>query len=95
MLETDEGAVGRLRTVRFEDTGALEKVGQSLIRALPQAGAQPIDRPRVAVGFVEGSNVSLTAEVAQLLQTARAFEAAMRSLRMNDQMTQSLIRMEQ
>jgi flagellar basal body rod protein FlgG len=90
-VETADGLVGRLQVVRFTDPARLEKVGESLIRALPGAAPETVDRPRVAVGFVEGSNVNLGAEIAALMQTARAFEAAMRGLRTNDEITQRLL----
>jgi flagellar basal body rod protein FlgG len=90
-IETADGLVGRLQVVRFADPGRLEKVGNSLIRALPGAAPEAVDQPRVAVGFVEAANVSLAAEVAALIQTARAFEAAMRGLSTHDELTQSLL----
>jgi flagellar basal-body rod protein FlgF len=90
-LETNDGPLGRLRIVRFADPGALEKVGNSLIRALPAAVPETLDTARVAVGFVEGANVNLQAELANLIQTSRSFEAAMKSLQTEDQLTQSLL----
>jgi flagellar basal body rod protein FlgG len=91
VVETQAGPIGRLRVVSFADPSLLEKAGNSLIRALPGADPQPIDTPRVSVGFVEGSNVNLAAEMASMIQTARSFEAAMRSLRTEDELTQSLL----
>ena len=90
-LETATGSVGRLRVVAFDDPTRLEKAGNSLIRALPGAGPQPVANPRISVGFVEGSNVNLAAEMASMIRTARAFEAAMRSLRTEDELTQNLL----
>jgi flagellar basal body rod protein FlgG len=90
-VETTDGLVGRLQVVQFTDPARLEKVGNSLIRALPGAAPEGVDRPRVAVGFVEQSNVTLAAELAALIQTARAFEAAMRGLRTHDELSENLL----
>ena len=90
-LKTAAGSVGRLQIVSFDDTTLLEKAGNSLIRALPGAGPQPIATPRISVGFVEGSNVNLAAEMANMIRTSRAFEAAVKSLRTQDELTQSLL----
>ncbi len=90
-VETEEGPAGRLKVVQFADPASLEKVGASLIRALPTAEPQPVDQVRLAVGFVEQSNVSLPAEIANLTYTARAFEAAMKSLKIQDELTKSVV----
>jgi flagellar basal body rod protein FlgG len=90
-VETSQGLVGRLQVVRFGNPEGLEKVGEGLIRALPQAQPEPAVDTRIAVGFVEGANVSLAAEMAAMIQTARSFEAAMKSLRAHDELTQNLL----
>ncbi len=90
-VETEEGPAGRLKVVQFADPAGLEKVGASLIRALPTAEPQPVDQVRLAVGFVEQSNVSLPAEIANLTYTARAFEAAMKSVKIQDELTKSVV----
>ncbi len=90
-LDTEAGPIGRLQIVRFANPGALEKAGNSLIRALPGAGPEPLENAQISVGFVEGSNVNLAAEIASMIQTARSFEAALRSLRTQDELSQSLL----
>ena len=87
---TEAGPIGRLRQVRFSDPSVLEKVGESLLAA---AGAVPedVDNPGVAVGSVESSNVNLAAEMVGLIQASRAFEAAMRSVVIDDELTQAVI----
>jgi flagellar basal-body rod protein FlgF len=93
-LSADGSPVGRLRVVKFEDPTALSKAGQSLIAASEAAGVTDVENPRVAIGFVEGSNVNVAAEMVALIQTSRAFEAAMRSISINDELTQSLIQIQ-
>ena len=90
-LTTQDGPVGRLRLVRFTDPAGLSKRGESLIAAAPEAGLVDVEKPGVAVGFVEGSNVNLQAEMVGLIIATRAFESIIESLRANDQLTQELI----
>jgi flagellar basal-body rod protein FlgF len=90
-LSTADGPVGRVRIVRFEDTSALRKLGQNLIVANEGADPQDVPGARVSVGFVEGSNVNLAAEMVALIQTKRSFEATMRSIQIADQLTDRLV----
>ncbi len=90
-LMTEAGPIGRLRQVRFTDSSVLEKVGESLLAAAAGAAAEDGDTPGVAVGFVESSNVNLAAEMVGLIQASRAFEAAMRSVVIDDELTQAVI----
>ena len=52
---------------------------------------EDVSSPGVAVGFVENSNVNLAAEMVGLIQASRAFEAAMRSVVIDDELTQAVI----
>ena len=90
-LMTEHGPIGQLRIVEFADPAGLSKMGASLIAASPEAGLTDVSNPRVAAGFVEASNVSLAAEMVALLEATRAFEAALKSLKVTDEMTGSLI----
>jgi len=90
-LVSDTGPVGRLRMVRFSEPAELSKAGGSLIAAGPGAGLEEIENPQIGVGFVEASNVNLSAEMVALILATRAFEASMQSIRINDQLTQQLI----
>jgi flagellar basal body rod protein FlgG len=88
---TESGEIGRLRVVRFDDPALLQKRGTSLLSAGATAEPETLSDPRIAVGFLEASNVNLAAEMVALIETARSFEAAMQSIRLNDQITQRLI----
>ena len=90
-LTSESGPIGRLRMVRFDNPSALSKVGESMIAAGPEAGLQEVKNPQVAIGFIEGSNVNLSAEMVQLILATRAFESTVQSLRMNDQLTDEMI----
>ena len=86
-----DGEKGQLRIVHFEDPSALQKHGAGLLRAGAGAVPQELESPRVAVGFVETSNVNMSLELVRLIEVTRTFEATMRALQMNDELQQSLI----
>jgi len=87
--------VGQLRIVRFDVPEALEKAGESAVRATPEALPQDVDDPRLAPGFVEASNVDLSGELVTLILAQRSFEASMNALRINDELTQALVQQAQ
>ncbi len=88
---TEQGAVGKLKVVTFTDPSQLTKIGESVIAASPDAGIEDVDNPSINSGFVEASNVNIAAEMVQLISATRSIEASMRSLRINDELTGSLI----
>ncbi|MFQ5698196.1 MAG: flagellar hook-basal body protein [Myxococcota bacterium] len=94
-LRTQDGVLGKLRIVRFEDPSGLQKRGQSLLAASSASPAVAVVDPKLDVGFVASSNVNLAAEMVAMIQTSRAFEASMQSLRLDDQLTQRLIQSSQ
>ncbi|MEE9140824.1 MAG: flagellar basal-body rod protein FlgF [Alphaproteobacteria bacterium] len=75
-VSTEDGEVGRLNVVRFDDDQALEKAGNSLyaaeIPSLPAPGAV------IVQGMVEESNVEPIIEITTMLHVLRAYEAAQR-----------------
>jgi flagellar basal-body rod protein FlgF len=87
----DGTAVGKLRVVRFDAPELLGKAGGSAVEAGPGATPTPVENARLAVGFVEDSNVDLSAELVALIVAQRSFEASVNSLRINDELTQNLI----
>ena len=82
---------GRLRVVEFERPEQLVKEGESLIRATESTSLREVVHPRLAVGYVEASNVNLAAEMVSLITASRSFEAAVRSMTIQDELTARLI----
>jgi flagellar basal body rod protein FlgG len=82
---------GRLRVVEFEGAEHLVKEGESLIRAEDGALLREIVHPRLAVGYVEASNVNLAAEMVSLITASRNFEAAVRAMTVQDELTARLV----
>ena len=80
------GTLVPLAIVRPESLGQLTKVGENFFRATGDVSPLAPSERRVAGGFVEGSGVSPTLEMMQLIEASRAFEANVALIRHQDQM---------
>ena len=91
-LVDDRGAsLGRLRVVDFDHPERLLKDGSGLFRA--PDGVTPVDLEDFDLlpGSLEQSNVEPVRELAALVTLQRSFDAAMRTITSNDQITRQLI----
>jgi len=73
-VSTDQGEIGRLRVVRFDDPNSLRPEGDRLFAA--DAPAVEMPQPRILQGAVEGSNVRSIVEVALMMDDLREFQMA-------------------
>jgi flagellar basal-body rod protein FlgG len=84
-----------LRIVDFDLDRYLQKQGSSMYKATDVSGeAHTLDvseRPRVAQGFVEGSNVEPVVEMVQMIEVNRAYEANQKVIMTGDSMLGVLI----
>jgi flagellar basal-body rod protein FlgF len=64
---------GRLRLVRFEQVGRLQKDGSSLFAAPNGVDPQPADKVRVIQGAVEQSNVRGVVEMSRMVEVTRHY----------------------
>lgn len=72
--------VGRLGTTDFVDLTKLDKVGDSLYRARPDAQARP-STARLIGGSMEESNVNPVVEMVQMIAALRAYESNLQMMR--------------
>jgi flagellar basal body rod protein FlgG len=81
-----ETVAGRLAVVEFADPGALTRESSSLLRAAGDVTPAAAATPRVRVGSLEQSNVSMVDRVAELTSVSRNFQALQKALSvlMND-----------
>lgn len=84
-ISQDGAQVGKLRTVAFDTPGALEKVGNNLWRATGETPRAPTNS-HIAPGFVEGSNVNAVAELTQMIEISRAYEAVSKMISQSDEL---------
>lgn len=73
-IRSENGIVGRLGIVRFEDPQRLRAVGDRLLAT--EEVPLPLDRPGLVQGAVEGSNVSPVLEMVRMTEELREFQNA-------------------
>jgi flagellar basal-body rod protein FlgF len=83
--------MGRLKIVEFDDTASLEPVGGNCFRAADGGSGQPATASQVQQGFQEASNVNVMEELAGLITVTKLYEANVKSIRVQDEKTKSLI----
>ncbi|WP_142848945.1 flagellar basal-body rod protein FlgF [Telmatospirillum sp. J64-1] len=77
-VSTENGVIGRLRVVTFENEQDLRKAGAGLYDTL----AEPIEkeRPDVVQGMVEESNVVAVAEMTNMISILRSYQGIQKML---------------
>lgn len=89
-VRSENGVLGRLRLVRFENQQALRAEGD---RNFDAGGEQPeeVARPAVVQGAVEGSNVQSVVEMTRMMAELREFQMASQFLEREGDRQQSAI----
>jgi flagellar hook protein FlgE len=87
---------GYLSLAKFENQGALERLGNNSWAAGPNAGPEVVSTPGGTYGItqsgaVEMSNVDLAAEFTNMITAQRGFQANSRVISTADQMLQDLV----
>ena len=77
-ISTADGILGRLQLVTFADEQQMERAGSSLYRT--DQAAEPVERPRMLQGYLEGSNVNGVLEMTTMMETVRAFQGTQKML---------------
>jgi flagellar basal-body rod protein FlgF len=78
-VATEQGLLGRLKVVTFEDPQGLKPVGDNLYDAGDMA-EKPVEDPRVQQGMIEGSNVNPIVEMNRMVEVLRMYQATQRML---------------
>jgi flagellar basal-body rod protein FlgF len=74
-VSTDQGDIGRIGLVRFENPQAIQKLQHGLYEAAGQEPL-PVEDPDIQQGKLEGSNVAGVVEMTRLIATVRSYQAA-------------------
>ena len=90
-VSSEQGDIGKLKIVKFDNQQKLLPVGGNLFDA-QGAAEQPLEHPDVAQGALEGSNVQPVMEMNNMIQLQRMFEAAQRIIMNDHDMQRSMIR---
>ena len=73
-VSTEQGQLGRIQLVAFEDE-QLMKRGESGLYEIGEATQVVVDDPHVEQGMLEGSNVQGVIEMTKLIDTLRSYQA--------------------
>ena len=97
-VSTENGDLGRIKVVRFENERLLEKTGDRLYRSdVPALGdGEPdingdTDSGEILQGTLEGSNVQPIIELTRMLQAQRAYVSAQRMIVAEDDRIKEVI----
>jgi flagellar basal-body rod protein FlgF len=72
-VSTENGVLGRLQVVSFDDQQALVNVGDNMYDSLPDQTANPVENPMVVQGMIEQSNVNGVVEITKLIDLQRSY----------------------
>ncbi len=75
-VSTENGPIGRVQVVTFDDPQRLRKVSGSLFAAPEDLPAQPVEAVKVAQGMIEGSNVNGIVEMTRMIDVQRSYMQA-------------------
>lgn len=89
-VRSENGVIGRLRVVRFDDEQRLRAEGDRLF-ASDEAAALPVERPSLVQGAVEGSNVRPVLEITAMTAELREFQFATQFVEREGERLQSAV----
>jgi flagellar basal-body rod protein FlgF len=89
-VSTENGDLGRLRIVRFDNPQAMQIVAGGLLSS-PEAPL-PVAAPEVAQGMLEGSNVESVVEMTRMIEVQRAYDSARNLIDREDERIRNMIR---
>lgn len=91
-ISVDGQPAGRVKVVDFARRDLLRRGSTGLLVAPPRAGERAVETPGVLQGRLEGSNVSATAEMVDLIETQRSYERKSRAIQVINDAMETLLR---
>lgn len=81
--------INRLSLASFSDLQGLEKEGNNLFR-IKDGGSQeqPVERPNIQQGYLEGANVNVVAEMTEMIDLQRAYQSQQKAIQTTDDIDQ-------
>lgn len=91
VVAADAGANLPLGVFTVANTGSLELCGSNQYRVTPQSGAPvAVAGTGVEQGYLEGSNVQLSAEMVSMIESQRAYQLNLRMVQTSDEIIQTI-----
>lgn len=89
VVSSENGELGRLRIVGFDNEQTLRLVEGGLLMA--EAPGEDLQAPEVAQGMLEGSNVEPIREITRLIAVQQAYDSASRMIDREDERIRKMI----
>ncbi len=78
VVSDQNGTIGQIQVVEFDNEQELEPVGNNLYTT--DNGGKPAEKTAVAQGFLEGSNVNSVIEMSRMIEILRDFQSTQKVL---------------
>lgn len=89
VISTQNGQIGTIQIVEFENIQELEALGNNLYTT--DAAANPATRTNVQQGYIEGSNVNAIVEMTRMIEISRSFQSIQRTMQTENERLQKAI----
>ncbi len=90
VVSTNNGELGRLKVVEFDNRQDLRQVGGGLLAT--DAPPKIVDNPDVVQGMLEKSNVNAIAEMTRMIEVNRAYSAAKKFIDKEDERIKAMVK---
>jgi flagellar basal-body rod protein FlgG len=91
MVASENDTPADIGVYTFANSGALERIGNCAFLPTDASGAATAAvNPELKKGWLEGSNVSITDEMASVISLQRAFQMNSKIVQMSDEITQTI-----
>lgn len=90
VISNQNGQLGQIMLVEFDNIQSLEAVGENTYRAM--GGTLPAENTRLKQGFLEGANIQPVLEITRMIETSRTFQQINNTLQSEHDRLRSAIR---
>ena len=88
-ISTNNGEIGRLKVVAFENPQTLRQTAGGLYRATEDP--EEMEKPEVVQGMIEGSNVEPIIEMTRMIEVHRAYEGVKKLIEREDERQKKML----
>lgn len=91
-VATENGTLGRLKIVKFENEYNMQQVGGSAFIPGPDNPPEDVEVPQVMQGALESSNIQPIIELTRMIEVNRAYDSAKSFIQKEDERQKTMIR---
>lgn len=91
-ISTNNGELGKLRVVNFENEQLLERISGAQFTSPEDNPPQAVENPSILQGAIEGSNVQPIAEMAKMIEVQRAYDSVRDFMKREDERQRAMVK---